>query len=132
MNQKVIQEFRENQGKVGGFFENMDLLLLHTAGARSGKVRVNPVVCINDGERYVIAASKGGADNHPDWYYNLRANPDIMVEVGSKKFPALVEIAQEPERSRLFDKLKNTFPGFAEYEKNTKRVIPIVIINPRI
>lgn len=128
MNQKIIKEFRANGGKVGGFFENMDLLLLHTIGSKSGQPRLNPTAYIQDGERLVIAASKGGADSHPDWYYNLAANPDVTVEVEDQKYTALAKIAAEPERTELFNKLKGTYPGFGDYEIKTRRVIPVITI----
>ena len=129
MNQQIIEEFRTNNGKVGGFFEKMDLLLLHTTGKRSGQPRLNPTAYIKEGNSLVIAASKAGADSHPDWYYNLKANPEVSVEVGTEKYPALVEIAPEPERTRLYDKLKSIYPGFAEYELKTNRVIPVITIS---
>jgi deazaflavin-dependent oxidoreductase (nitroreductase family) len=127
-NQKVIEEFRSNQGKVGGIFANMDLLLLHTTGAKTGQSRLNPTAYIKDRDRLIIAASKGGADTHPDWYFNLVANPDVVVEVGTKKFAARAEPASEPERTELYDKLKSIYPGFAEYEERTSRVIPVVTL----
>jgi deazaflavin-dependent oxidoreductase (nitroreductase family) len=127
-NQKVIEEFRSNQGKVGGFFTNMNLLILHTTGAKTGQLRLNPTAYIEDGDRLVIAASKGGADTHPDWYYNLIANPDVIVEVGTEKFPAQAESASEPERTELYNKLKSIYPGFAEYEEKTSRVIPVITL----
>jgi deazaflavin-dependent oxidoreductase (nitroreductase family) len=125
-NKKVIQEFRANGGTVGGVFENMALLLLHTSGAKTGEPRLNPTAYINEGEHLVIAASKAGADTHPDWYYNLLANPEVTVEVGDEKFSAVAESAQEPERTHLYDKLKQKYPGFADYEQKTKRVIPVI------
>jgi deazaflavin-dependent oxidoreductase (nitroreductase family) len=125
-NKKVIEEFRANGGKVGGFFENMTLLLLHTVGAKSGEHRLNPTAYIKEGEELIIAASKAGADSHPDWYFNLIANPEVRVEVGDEEFSAVAESAQEPERTHLYDKLKKKYPGFVEYEQKTKRVIPII------
>ncbi len=130
-NKKVIEEFRANGGKVGGTFENMTLLLLNTTGAKSGLKRVNPVAYIKDGERYVVAASKAGAPTHPDWYHNLDANPEITVEVGDQKFPALATVASEPERTELYGKMSAKYPGFAEYEHKTTRVIPIVLLTRR-
>ena len=128
MNKQIIEEFRANEGKVGGFFENITLLLLHTVGAKSGKQRLNPTAYIKDGGRLVIAASKAGADSNPDWYHNLVANPDVTVEVGTEKFSARAEIALEPERTELYGKLKSVYPGFGDYETKTKRVIPIVTL----
>jgi len=125
-NKEVIREFRANLGKVGGHFEGMDLLLVHTTGAKSGELRINPTVFFNDGEYLVIAASKGGADSHPDWYHNLVATPQVIVEAGSETFSAIAEVASEPERSKLYGKLASKYPMFAEYETKTNRVIPII------
>ncbi len=125
-NKKVIKEFRANEGIVGGFFEGIDLLLLHNTGAKSGLLRINPTVYIKDGENLIIAASKGGADSHPDWYHNLVANPQVIVEIGSETISAQAEVAVEPERSDLYGKLASIYPMFKEYENKTKRVIPII------
>ena len=91
-NKQVIEEFRANDGKVGGVFENVTLLLLHTVGARSGQPRINPVATIADGDRQVIIASKGGADTHPDWYYNVVANPQVEVELGTEWYSARLAV----------------------------------------
>ncbi len=127
-NQTVIKEFRANQGKVGGYFQNMTLLLLHTTGAKSGKERINPLAYIKDGDRYVIIASKGGAPSHPDWYHNLAANPDVYVEVGTEKFAASATITEEPERTRLFTQVETLYPGFKDYRMNTDRIIPVITL----
>lgn len=129
-NRKVIAEFRANDGKVGGNFEGATLLLLHTIGAKSGKERINPLMCMPDGEnRYVIIASKGGAPSNPDWYYNLLANPEVSVEFGTEQFRATAAVAEEPERSELYEKVAAQYPFFAEYQRNTSRVIPVVVLN---
>lgn len=125
-NKQVIKEFRGNQGIVGGPFEGMDLLLLHNTGARSGLPRINPVVYFKDGDDYVVAASKGGAPTHPDWFFNLKANSQVIVEVGEEKFTARALAAEEPERSELYSKLCERYPMFLEYQKNTSRVIPVI------
>ena len=127
-NTQVIEEFRANDGKVGGHFENMTLLLLHTIGAKSGQPRLNPVATMEDGDRYVIIASKGGAPTNPDWYYNIVANPEVSIEVGTEKFQAQADVAPEPERTTLFAKMAAQHPGFAEYERNTDRVIPVITL----
>ncbi|MGB2910749.1 MAG: nitroreductase family deazaflavin-dependent oxidoreductase [Anaerolineales bacterium] len=127
-NKKVIEEFRANDGKVGGSFVNMTLLLLHTTGAKSGLRRENPVAYMADGERLVIIASKAGAPTNPAWYYNLVANPEVSVEVGTEQFQALATITQEPERTELFEKMATLYPGFAEYLRKTTRIIPVVTI----
>ena len=127
-NKEVIEEFRANGGKVGGYFANMKLLLLHTTGAKSGLPRVNPVACMADGEQYIIIASKAGAPTNPAWYYNLVANPEVGVEVGTEKFQAKATVSTEPERSELYAKMAAKYPGFAEYEQKTTRVIPVVTL----
>lgn len=127
-NKKIIEEFRANEGKVGGYFENMTLLLLHTTGAKSGLPRLNPTAYTEDGDRLVIIASKSGADTHPDWYYNVVSNPHVTVEVGSEKYDAIAIVAEEPERTRLFDQMAGQYPGFEEYRQKTSRVIPVITL----
>lgn len=127
-NKKVIEEFRANQGKVGGNFENMTLLLLHTIGAKSGLSRLNPLAYTEDGDRLVIIASKGGADTHPDWYYNVVANPQVTVEVGTDKYDAVATVEEEPERTRLYDQMATKYPFFEKYRQGTSRVIPVITL----
>ena len=128
-NKAIIEEFRANEGKVGGYFKNTPLLLLHTTGAKSGKVRINPAAYIVDGERLVVVASKGGAPTNPDWYYNLVANPQVTVEVGTERFQAQATVATEPERTKLFEQMVAANPGFAGYEqKAAPRIIPVIIL----
>jgi deazaflavin-dependent oxidoreductase (nitroreductase family) len=127
-NKKIIEEFRANDGKVGGNFENTPLLLLHTTGAKSGLPHVNPAAYITDDERLVIVASKGGAPTNPDWYYNVVANPEVGIEVGTEQFQAKATVATEPERTRLFEKMATVNPNFAEYKHKTDRVIPVIIL----
>ena len=128
-NQKIIEEFRANDGKVGGRFADRTLLLLHTIGAKSHEERINPVAYTRDGEKYVIIASKGGAPTNPDWYYNLLANPRVTVEVGTEKFQALATFPEEPERTRLYNLMVAVAPGFAEYQQKTRRVIPVITLS---
>jgi deazaflavin-dependent oxidoreductase (nitroreductase family) len=127
-NKAIIEEFRANGGKVGGPFAGRTLLLLHTIGAKSGQKRINPVACITDGNRLVIIASKGGAPTHPDWYYNIVANPLVTVEVGTEQFQAQAAISAEPERTRLYNQMVAMMPGFAEYQSKTTRVIPVITL----
>lgn len=127
-NKKIIEEFRANEGKVGGPFADNTLLLLHTTGAKSGKERVNPLVTFEDGDRLVVIASKGGAPSHPDWYYNLLANPEVSVEYGTEVFRAKASVASESERIELYEKMESRFPAFADYKQNTSRVIPVVTL----
>lgn len=128
MNKAIIREFRENDGKVGKPFADIALLLLHTIGAKSGLARINPLAYLADGERFVVIASKGGAPTNPDWYYNIVANPEVSVEVGTEEFHAQATIATEPERTQLYEKMVSLNPGFAEYLKKTTRIIPVIIL----
>jgi len=127
-NMTIIQEFRANAGKVGGPFAGKSLLILHTIGAKSGQERLNPVAYIPDADRFVIIASKGGAPTNPDWYYNLLANPQVTVEVGIEQFATRASISTEPERTRLYDKMVERMPGFAEYQNKTTRIIPVIVL----
>ena len=129
-NAKIIEEFRANGGKVGGQFDGAPLLLLHTTGARTGEERVNPVMYRTDGDRLVVFASKAGADTNPDWFHNLRAHPRVKVEVGTETREAVARVADDIERSRLWEAQKSEWPGFAGYEQRTGRQIPVVILEP--
>ncbi|MCJ7703466.1 MAG: nitroreductase family deazaflavin-dependent oxidoreductase [Anaerolineales bacterium] len=128
-NKKIIKEFRANEGKVGGRFENMTLVLLHTTGAKSGLGRINPLVCMPDGDRIIVCASKGGAPSNPDWYYNLVSNPEVVVEYGTEEFKAKATVTEEPERTELYAKMTAMAPFFAEYQEKATRVIPVVALS---
>lgn len=128
-NKQIVEEFRANEGKVGGMFEGKNVLLLTTIGAKSGAERLSPLVYTRDGDRYVIAASMGGAPKNPAWYHNLKANPKVTLEVGTEKFEATATvIADRAERDRLYAGMVAHAEGFADYEKNTDRLIPIVVL----
>jgi deazaflavin-dependent oxidoreductase (nitroreductase family) len=130
-NASIIDEFRANEGKVGGPFEGSPMLLLHTTGRRSGTERVTPLVYWPEGDRMVIFASKGGAPTHPDWYRNLMAQGDTTVEVGTETFPVRVRETEGDERQDLFDRITAVIPGFADYQAKTTRVIPILMLERR-
>src|SRR5262245_35732814 len=102
-NQKVIDEFRSNGGKVGGPFAGAPMIIITHTGAKSGKTHTTPLVYSTDGDRYVIIASKAGAPTNPAWYHNLIAHPEVAVEIGSEKFTATVVEAKGAERDRLFE-----------------------------
>lgn len=127
-NQKIIDEFRANEGKVGGFFKGRTLLILHTVGAKSGKERVNPLATFEEGDKLVIVASKGGAPTNPDWYYNLLANPIVEVEYGTERFRAEARVTSEPERSYLYEKMINEMAAFADYREKANREIPVITL----
>ena len=128
LNQKVIKEFRENQGKVGGRYAKVPLLLLTTTGAKSGRSLTRPLAYTKDGDRLVVIASFGGGPKNPPWYHNLVANPEATVEVGSERFRVRAAVATGEERQRLYDRQAEQLPAFAEYQKKTKRQIPVIVL----
>jgi deazaflavin-dependent oxidoreductase (nitroreductase family) len=128
-NDKIIDEFRSNEGRVGGPFEGHTLLLLHHRGARSGVERVNPLARQDLGDgAWAVFASRGGSDTNPDWLHNLVANPDATIEIGTETIPVKARVAQGEERERIWSRQKQVMPGFAGYEKKTTRQIPVVIL----
>ncbi|GAA5079924.1 nitroreductase family deazaflavin-dependent oxidoreductase [Nocardia iowensis] len=128
-NSAIIDEFRANQGRVGGPFAGHDLLLLTTTGAKSQLPRTNPLAFIRDDDRIVITASNAGTSTNPDWYYNLRTDPKVTIEIGTEKFEAIATaIPDGPERDRLYTAMVEVMPGFADYQAKTSRVIPVVTL----
>lgn len=127
-NNQVIAEFRANEGKVGGNFAGAPMVLITTKGAKSGAMRTTPLVYSKDGDRVVIIASFAGAPKHPAWYLNLKANPEVTVEVGTEKYQAKAVIPEGAERDRLFNAQAALMPNFAEYQTKTSRVIPAVVL----
>ncbi len=130
-NGKIIAEFRENGGKVGGPFAGPDILLLHHTGARSGAERVSPLAYQRVGDSYAVFASKAGAPENPAWYHNLIANPDASIEVGIEDFPVRARVAEPAERDVVWSRPKEHAPHFAQYEeKAAPRKIPVVLLDP--
>jgi deazaflavin-dependent oxidoreductase (nitroreductase family) len=130
-NRSIIDEFRAGGGKLGGSFENMNLLLLHTTGAKSGQERVNPLAYQPLGDEWAIFGSKRGAPTHPDWYHNLVANPEVTIEVGSETLPVTARVLEGEEREKVWTRQKESSPVFAEYETNTSREIPVIVLRRR-
>ena len=129
-NQQVIDEFRANEGRVGGNFEGSPLLLLHTTGTKSGQERVNPMMYQDLGGALAVFASKAGAPDNPDWFHNLVATPLVSVEIGTETKAFTARVAEGAERNPIWEKQKADYPGFAEYETQTTRIIPVVILDP--
>jgi len=127
-NTKIIEEFRANGGQVGGQFAGAPLLLLTTTGAKTGHKHTTPVMYLREDDRLVVFASKAGAPTNPDWYTNLVANGRATVEVGTETFEVDAEVAAGPERDRLYAIQAGLYPGFAEYQEKTTRVIPVVVL----
>jgi deazaflavin-dependent oxidoreductase (nitroreductase family) len=124
-NQQIIDEFRANDGKVGGQFANANLLLLTTTGAKSGQPRVSPLAYFRIDGKLIIIGSFAGADVNPAWVHNLRANPNAHVEVGADAYDVTARELPSDERDELFEKVAAAAPGFAEYQSKTSRVIPL-------
>ncbi|MGF1596931.1 MAG: nitroreductase family deazaflavin-dependent oxidoreductase [Acidimicrobiales bacterium] len=128
LNDGVIAEFRANGGRCGGRWEGNPMVLLTTTGARTGRERTSPLTYTTDGDRLVLIASRAGDDRNPAWYHNLVANPDVVVELGTERFPARATVAAEPERSRLLGARVALMPRFGEYVEMTDRTIPVVVV----
>lgn len=134
MNKQVIAEFHANDGIIdaaaGGYFKGKPVLLLHTTGARTGAERVNPLMYLDEDGRRFVFASAGGAPAHPDWYHNLRAHPDVEVEVGAETYRARAEVVGADERDRIYAEQARQYPQFGEYEEKTSRKIPVIVLHP--
>lgn len=130
-NQRIIDEFHANEGKVGGPFEGATMLLLTHKGAKTGTERTNPLAYIEEDGRYFVFGSKGGASTNPDWYHNLRANPDATVEIGTQRCDVTAEVLTGEERDRVWARNVRERPTFGEYEKRTSRKIPVVALKPK-
>ncbi len=130
-NRQIMEEFHANAGKVGGPFEGVPLLLLTTNGAKSGKSRTTPVGYMPDGERYIIFATNGGGPNNTDWYYNLKAHPEVTIEVGTETFEVTAVEITGQERDQLWARQLEHAPVFAEYQAKTTRTIPVIALYRR-
>lgn len=129
-NQKIIEEFRANEGRVGGPFANMPLVLVHHRGAKTGEERINPLAYERVGDSVAVFASAGGQPRNPDWYYNVVANPDVTVELGTEQFAARARVATGEERERIWRSINRRLPQFGEYEAKAGRTIPVVVLEP--
>jgi deazaflavin-dependent oxidoreductase (nitroreductase family) len=129
-NEAIANEFRANDGKVGGQFEGADLLLLTTTGAKSGQPRVSPLAYFRIDGKLLIIGSFAGSDVNPAWVHNLRANPAARVEIGSESSDVTARELPSGERDELFGQITAAAPGFAEYQAKTTRVIPVFELQP--
>ncbi|MDQ2727205.1 MAG: nitroreductase family deazaflavin-dependent oxidoreductase [Actinomycetota bacterium] len=127
-NSKIIEEFRANEGRVGGQFEGAPMILVHHIGAKSGTERVNPMMYRPAGDDFAVFASYAGAPTNPDWYHNLVAHPSVTVEVGTESLPVTARVTEGSERDELWSAQKADYPGFADYEAKTTRQIPVVVL----
>jgi len=127
-NEPIIKEFRENGGKVKGW---APLILLTTKGAKTGLLRIIPLMYVPYGNQILAIASKGGAINHPEWYHNVLAHPDVTVEVGDEKFETTARILTGAEREKAFEKAVEVFPPYGKYQKKAPREIPVIALERR-
>lgn len=125
-NTRIIEEFRANDGRVGGQFEGFPLLILATTGAKSGVERLAPLARRDEGDRRFVFASKAGADSHPDWYHNILADERVTVEAPGETYEAIGKPVGEPERSEIYARQAAQYAPFAGYESKTDRTIPVV------
>jgi deazaflavin-dependent oxidoreductase (nitroreductase family) len=129
LNQRIIEEFRANGGRVAGPLAATPMLLLHHIGAKSGTERVTPLAYRAHGDgRYVIVGSNGGSPTHPGWYHNLKANPNVDVEIGSETFPVRASELNRADRDQLWPELLAASPSLRDYEAKTERQIPIFML----
>jgi deazaflavin-dependent oxidoreductase (nitroreductase family) len=129
-NTQVIEEFRANGGRVGGMFEGSPMILVTHTGRRSGRRITTPLVYTRDGDDVVVIASKGGADEHPLWFLNMQADPDVHVELGEDAWDARARVLEDgAERDRLYAAQAALMPNFAEYQEKTQRRIPVVVLS---
>lgn len=129
-NTNIINEFRANEGRVGGYFAGAPLLLLHSTGAKSGAERVTPMMYQLVDGGYAIFASKSGADTNPAWYHNLLAHPNARAEIGTDTVEVTARLLDDAEREPIWTTQKQRYPGFAEYEQKTTRQIPVFVLEP--
>lgn len=115
---------------MNGRFAGKNLLVLTTTGRKTGKARMTPLMGIEDGADYLVAGSVGGAPRHPGWYFNLKENPDVTIQIGATVERRTARIAEGEERDRLFQKFVDTNPQFGKYQQRTDRVIPVVVLEP--
>lgn len=128
-NQKIIKEFRSNKGQVGGMFEGVTLALLTTTGARSGRRHTTPLTYLRDGERLLVFASNAGDPNHPAWYHNVLADPRVTIEVGTRSYAGIARPLRGEERDRMYALQSELVPAYADYQRQTARVIPVIALH---
>jgi deazaflavin-dependent oxidoreductase (nitroreductase family) len=130
-NQRMIEDFRATRSKNGVPLDGRSMLLLTTTGAKSGQHRTTPMMYIPDGDRVLVIASNAGAPTHPDWYRNLVAHPEVTVEVGSETFDGTAVVAEGSERQRLWTRIVELYPFFADHQAKITRQIPVIVLERR-
>jgi len=128
-NRQIIEEFRANDGVVGGPFEGVPLVLLHTHGAKSGVEHVNPLARLDLDGRVYVFGSNGGRDMNPGWYYNVKADPQVTVELDTRSFAAHASVLEGADRDRVYAEMATRQPAFADYAARVPRVIPVIALD---
>ncbi len=127
---KHIRDYVETGGRKGHRWQGQNVLLLTTTGRRTGQQRRTALIYGTDGDRYIIVGSYGGRPEHPLWYLNLLANPQVTIQVGPEVMTAQAHTVTGPERQRLWEKMAGLFPTYEQYRKKTPREIPVVALTP--
>jgi deazaflavin-dependent oxidoreductase (nitroreductase family) len=127
-NDGILEEFRANHGKLGGIFENMNLALLTTTGARSNRPTTTPITYFIDGTRFLVVASNFGRDHHPAWFHNVVHNPAVTLEIGTERIQGRAVVTEGAERDRLFAYVSLLVPRYRDHQTTTHRIIPVVAI----
>jgi deazaflavin-dependent oxidoreductase (nitroreductase family) len=127
-----VRVYRETGGERGYHWrEGTTILLLTTTGHQSGQERTTPLIFREDGDSWVIVASKGGTPDHPAWYKNLQANPEAEIQVKDEQMPVRARTAEAGERQRLWERMVEVWPAYDEYQRKTDREIPVVVLERR-
>jgi len=130
-NRQLIEDFRASRGKSGGPMEGRPLVLLTTTGAKSGQLHTTPMMYIRVDDQLLVIASNAGAPSHPDWYRNLVAHPEVTVEVGNETLDAIAIVTEGAERQRLWTRVVEQYPFFADHQAKVTRQIPVVVLKRR-
>jgi deazaflavin-dependent oxidoreductase (nitroreductase family) len=125
-----IRGYVESDGEKGHHWRGVNTLLLTTRGRKTGKLRRTALIYGSDGDRYIVVASKGGAKEHPEWYLNLRENPEVEVQVGAEKLKARARPATPDEKPKLWQLMTSIWPDYENYQARTQREIPVVVLEP--
>jgi deazaflavin-dependent oxidoreductase (nitroreductase family) len=126
-----VRRYEASDGKVGHDWNGTSVLILHTKGRKSGKVRKFPLIYGRDGEDYVLVASKGGAPDHPGWYRNLVANPDARIQVRGEQLDVTARTGTPEEKRRVWPVMTAQWPEYDDYQRKTPRDIPVILLRPR-
>lgn len=129
--QEHVRVYRQTDGQHGYHWRGTTILLLSTTGRVSGQERTTPLIHRTDGEHWVVVASKGGAPEHPDWYKNLRSDPEATIQVKGERIPVRASAAEGEERTRLWQLMTEVWPAYNDYQRKTKREIPVVVFERR-